>query len=432
MNQAACLKSFNYYHLPYKRVHLVEDADSWLYRKSRLSDKKILNAMFSDRSTVSYFASSYSRQVTIDIDDHISLKAWNNNTPSIYLLKKYYAVVDKMNLYPSTLIRTPRGLHATWYMHEISPTATLERVTSSIMKGLGVEVKPTCKTGIRIPNALNGLNVKNISPQIIDFSAISVYSRIEIFDVRYDESNKETKYAKRAATRSIKAAERRILKTLSNGSTNSELSSMMGTYRAYGLTIDEAIDRFTGLLHSVGYKGDLLIEKNIRRRAENLYNNNSFKLVRKVEQKVDYSELVNKVVELLKDKVGSRAVAGLKKVVEGILYYKDKQEFIFSNHETLAEYNEQYKFFRYNMKNGFTPIPYNYLVTLNARYQKYMGHLMDIGFIKQSDMNYSAGNYCKSYYVETDISYLHEYFDAVHVVNMVDYYTNFIKPRSAK
>ena len=61
-----------------------------------------------------------------------------------------------------------------------------------------------------------------------------------------------------------------------------------------------------------------------------------------------------------------------------------------------------------------------------------MGHLMDIGFIKQSDMNYSAGNYCKSYYVETDVSYLHEYFDAVHVVNMVDYYTNFIKTRSTK
>lgn len=426
----AAVKFFSYYNLPYFGSHLIADNDhTWLHRKSRLSYSKIEKALFNDIE-VSYFASSYTRSVSIDIDDHISLSAWENDRPTNYLKTKYNKTVKAMNVIPSLVVRTPRGLHLTWFFEDISPTLTINRVTKDMVKGIGVEVKPTMSTGLRITNTNKILDPKSLLPTITKLEHSAVYKRIEIYDFRYSVTAKEQRKTRKYANMGIYRAEAHILKTLANGCTNTQLCYMAGSYRANGATLEEAVGRFRNLLNSIDYTGDLLHGNNLLNRMKSLYEGSGFIRYNKRDNTQDYQKIIDRIIEIAKNHIGVRSIKPLIKLVTAILEYTDKQSIIYNNNESKAAYNEQYQFFNWNMKHDFTPLPVDVFLSANAKYWKYIPLLKAMGFLTESDMHYSVGNYCKSFYVEKDPEYLHEYLDAVQEANMVDFHNNIIKART--
>lgn len=432
MIKQLAIETFNYYSLPFYSKHLISDVNhTWLLRNSRLTEKNIEKSLFGE-SNISYFASSYTRHVTIDIDDHTSLNPWKDNYPSNVLVKKYNNVVKHMQTKPSFIVSTPRGMHCTWYFNEISPTITINRITKDITKNLNVEIKPTMHSGIRIPNLHKSINVDTLEPNKIELNKVKIYNREEIFDIRYSVTREESLIAKKEAVIGVIRSESLTLETLDNGHTNKELCYMAGVYRSCNIKEEEAVERFRNLLYKVNYTGDLLVKGNLERRMKSLYSGKDFTNYKRKDYEEDNTQIVEDIIDIVKDKIGKKSVKPLIRLINSILDFKKKQEIILKDHEFRAEYNEKYKFFNWNMYNKFTPLPSKVMYQATSSYHKYLPLLQSIGFLTLSDMNYSVGNYCKSYYIETDSSYFHKFFDAVCKVEMKDFYENIIKQRSSK
>lgn len=428
MTNELSIDRFIKYNLPYFNAFLIKDNNGeWKYSKKYLNYSLIEDALLGKKE-LSYFGSTYTRHLSVDIDDHLSQIPWNGEHPSIIIQNKYNHVVNKLNVLPSIVIKTPRGIHCTWYFEEMSPSETVNRVSRNILRGIDVEIKPTMYTGIRIPILSNALNPSSLSPIIINLEDTKIYKRIEIFDVRYEETIREKKRARKAAGINVGDAEKNIIETLSNGSTNEQLCTMAGIYRHNAVPIEEAINRFKMLLNRVSYNGDLLFRNNLERRMKSLYNGDFIE--KKNISHNNYDELLNAICDIAKiNNYSTRQIKSIRNISEKILLYSDKQKLIYEDKSARASYNERYSYFIYNMRNEFTPIPSKMLISANKRYHIYLPFLKQCGFLTQSNKNYSVDFYCKSYYIERDKSNLHKYCDSVCEVDMIDFYNNFLMER---
>ena len=116
-------------HRPYRKKYITKDilegelftGTAWSHRNDFLSDY-LINEAIEGVLTLGYFASTITQLVGVDIDNH-------RNYSEGWLLNIYGQVVERFGVYPSVLVRSPRGLHAFWYLTQPYSTEIIKDYT---------------------------------------------------------------------------------------------------------------------------------------------------------------------------------------------------------------------------------------------------------------------------------------------------------------
>lgn len=426
-NQLAISNIYLQYALPYHNQFCVKYDESWANLKKRLTTHIINDALFGESSNIAYFASSYTRMISIDIDDHLSKNAWHNDIPSSVIVRKYQQVLDRIKMFPSFVIRTPRGIHCFWLFNEKTPTNIIVSSTKLMMEGVDVEIRPTMNEALRIPNFPSAVNVSDLKSIIINPTELKIYRLAELITFYLPQNQQERDNA-RMVSLPIYKAEKKVMETLCNGSTNNELCYLTGIYKSNGFSEDAAVAGFTKLLNNAGYSGPLT-EREITNRVHCLYRGEAYNQVYHEYDISAHQDLINRLMVIMGAMYSKRALKGILALMVGILQYNEKQNMIYNDAGMRAEYNYLNTYFIADMKYGFTPLPSILLQSLNKRYAKYIKVFQAIGFLTMSDTNYKTGSYCKSYYIETDPDYLNNACDNIGVVNKQQYHKDVLSKR---
>lgn len=424
------IQTFIEHAMPYRNTVYAKHKRSGEWYKSRvkLTNKRIEEAMFGEK-TFGYLSSSYTKLMSIDIDDHISIKSWVGNTPSIPLYKKYKQAISAIGITPSMVIKTPRGLHVTWYFNEKAPTRAVSGACERLFKGIGVEIRPTMKNALRIANLMNRIDPAYFSPKSYK-DEYKIYRLTELLGEYYLPKNEEDIKSARKSGIGVFKAEKKVLETLGKGSTNDELCYIMGVYKSTGYSIEKAIERFKKLLSSANYSGSLLNDNELSRRAESLYKGVKYSPKAINVDISKHNKFVSGLMEIVKPNISKRAAPIMEGIIKAILEYKEKMETIYQDHGMRAEHNAYNTFFIHNMRHGFIPLPSKMLVNINANYNRHIKILRACGFLVQSDEKYKVGAYCKHYFIETNLDYINTQFDSFEEVNKEQYYENIVKVRN--
>ena len=179
----------------------------WTTRNSYLTDQLIEQAI-SAQLTLGYLQGSITTVLGVDIDNH-------RGKPEAYQLTRYEQIREKLgDIPPSTLVRTPRGLHAYWYLSQPFPTELLCGLAKEKLGKIPeVEIKPDMRNALRIPQEGKFIDPETFRP--LYGSAADImgtaprYQYVELFANSYEQSlAKRTMKHKRQTLISYRTAEK--------------------------------------------------------------------------------------------------------------------------------------------------------------------------------------------------------------------------------
>ena len=130
------MEQFTAKHTPYRKRFLTQYEHetlfgtelAWMSKDSYL-DNTLIDQALQGIINISCLVGTSTKVLGIDIDDH-------RGYGEAYLLNLYEQVCNKVGLLPSLLSRSPRGLHAYWYMEQYLPTEILVNVAREQLKGI--------------------------------------------------------------------------------------------------------------------------------------------------------------------------------------------------------------------------------------------------------------------------------------------------------
>jgi len=384
--------------------------DNWRERPYYLTDKRIEKAI-TDKKPAGYFNTTISNVIGLDIDDHISAGWIDNRTPTDTLKNKYYEVKNKFET-PSVAIRTPHGIHAFYWLTDKIPIQILKNLTEQKIGKLA-EFRPTDSTGLRLPVLKNMLNPENLQP--INKSEIRYIYPHYLFDDRFTPNYQREliKYnPNRLKYQTVKMIELESRFMPCQGATNDSLCILGCIYKRARLTIEEAVRRFTVLLKSVNYTGELTNQHRLTKRMESVYKGAKDYSGQYKRHEIEPSLFDEPIVNSLVDNcpfVKSRHEP-LRRFVAGILDWINYQDSIYQNKTELAFWNYLYPYYRHNMKNGFYPLPRSILRKLNQRHIYFMPYLVESGFLLPASFKAFSSKYkhfgeigsCQHYKIERE------------------------------
>ncbi len=345
--------------------------------------------------------------IGIDLDDHQG-KAWTGVEPSPQLLSKYNQVLQRFPE-PSVLVQSPRGLHVYYVLNDRIPSNILEYLAKDKLKGIPCEVRPTPDMALRIPEASRILDPKTLLPS--PGRKVQKYHPAILFDDRYlpaivRETLQDRKKKLRAFLYSPKIERLEGLYTpIIPGYSNDTLNHLIPVYKRAGLTLEDAIYRFTVMLQqSPIYDGELTKPKRLEQRIRSYYRKDYKNYV--PQPQVQQLNLLHK--PLVEDLVKQSPFAKQRdKVIESFLYsllnWCSWHDEIIKNSKQTAYFDYLYPWYRKNRKAGYYPLPQTFLVKSNQRYFEIMTWLQEIGFISNAPFKYlPKGGICKYYRVKTE------------------------------
>jgi hypothetical protein len=377
----------------------------------------MIDSALMGRVVYGYFLTACPICFVIDIDDH-------TKKGEGYLLSVYDRMKKRFfDFPPSVLYRSPNGLHAYYFLAYPMPFEILHERLKEILKDLPVEIKPTTRIGLRIPQVRNFINPETFLPVYEDFETL--------FDtaVRYYPPELLTDIAPAEIRETLKERKSKILKTRSlqkianfenkfsyieNGTTNDALCQLVPIYRSSGLTADETAQRFYALL-APAYSGELKNYRRLLQRVKSFYRSIPAEPIIKNTAQLDFfSEMLsNKISDRYTEEVknGNQARAlkqkkeKIKTAVLRIENWKMYLDGIYINREKREYWNYLYPFFSKNMKEGFYPIPRNLWRQLHGNYNEWLlPFLIDVGYLERSPYGYSAGyGTCYHYKIKQDV-----------------------------
>ncbi|MDR0707039.1 MAG: hypothetical protein LBF60_04065 [Treponema sp.] len=270
---------------PYRGRHIYQKQEpaglfgdplsAWLTSGRPLTSAKIASAILGE-AIIGYFLAVFPRSFCVDIDDHAGKGAG-------YLLSVYDAVCRKLAR-PSLLCKTPRGLHAFYFLtHPVPELLLIERAKAAVA-GVPAEVKPTSQIGTRIPAERRLIDPLTWEPLNRPFAdavhAADKYHPVELFGMsvmpdtvvetlksRKDRVVKVKVWEKIGRLEAEYAGETRGVRA---GATNDILCELIPVYRGGGLTPEEAAAEFSALLDP-SYTGELRSFRRLVRRVESFY-----------------------------------------------------------------------------------------------------------------------------------------------------------------
>lgn len=406
------MKQFLKQHAPYRQRYLYQyesetlygTEKSWASRSSFLSDN-IIEAAIIGRAAYAYLASTHTRTLGIDIDDH-------KNLGEEYLISLYDQTVNKIGLMPSLLVKSPRGLHAYWYIEQFLPTEILVTIAERNMRGIPIEIKPTMTTALRIPNQntlIDPKTLKKLGKSLEDAIAqAEVYHYAELFEGKLHSDIPASRKQRKDRVVSFKKAEalyqieaKVVPIGFLDGCTNQQFLELEQAYRCSGLSMEAALDRFALVLaRSYGYTKstkDAINLKSIERRLKCTYRKNDAPIVYKpIEVSLFNQTIIEDLIAL--SPFAKQREQPLRRFLSKLLAWIDWHDDIMKDKAQIAVFDYYYRYYRKNRKEGYYPLPYSQLKKWNSHYNEIMDWLLKIGFLEASPYQYSKKlSVCKYY-----------------------------------
>jgi len=413
------MEQFVQRHTPYRNRYLCqyerrdlfsgEPEKSWMTKHEYLLDQTI-DAALNGEITIACLAGTCTKVLGIDIDDH-------KNLGMEYLLSVYDQTVQKVGSNPSLLCKSPRGLHAYWYIEQYLPTEILVMVAQQHLKGVPVEIKPTMTTALRIPSQntiLDPATFRKIGKTVDETIAkATVYHYAELFEGQLHNYN-PTRKQKRDRVISMRKAEslynieaQVVPMGFLDGCSNQQFLELEQAYRCAGLSIEEALDRFKLVLdRSYGYtssKADAISLKNIRKRLECTYKKNETpKTYKPREISLFNQPIIEDLIAV--SPFAKQREKPLRRFLGELLAWCDWHDDVLKDKPLTAVFDYYYKYYRKNRKEGYYPLPKNQLRKWNGHYNEIMQWLLRIGFLEESPYQYSKIlSVCKYYRIHRAI-----------------------------
>jgi hypothetical protein len=382
-----------------------EDA-LWLTAAKPLTDAKINTAIVST-AVFGYFLSLCSRSFCIDIDDHTGKGAG-------YLLSVYQTVAGRLRQYPSLVCKTPRGLHAFYFLAHHVPQVLLIMNVKRVLGGAPVEVRPTESIGLRIP----------AEPAIIDprtwlktnarfkdaVNAAPVYHPVELFgagilpgEIIETLKERQSKSIGVGTWKSIAKAEAEYGgEGIQSGMTNAVLCEVIPLYRSAGLTPEEAAAEFAALL-APRYEGELRRNpQRLLQRVRAFYKNAPATRFNTLPRQAEAGLFTESIAVALAGMITgaektpqqrgalTKKRRTIKKAVTWIERWKLYIESIVGRKEFLEMWNYLYPYFKKNTAEGLTPISRNIFQRIHLNYERWLlPFLKKTGYLERSSYRYS-------------------------------------------
>lgn len=375
----------------------------WAHVERRLSDSRIMEAVGGGRPA-GYYGTSTTNVLGIDVDEHQG-RAWLGARPSDSLKFKYRAVTRALTV-PSFSFKSPRGIHAYFLLADRLPAGILSALAAERVKGFA-EVLPTPSRGLRLPIVSGLIHPETLEPaETVD---LKYYHPAILFDDDFTAERVRGKIAERTgAGARLRFQTAKLLELESRfmpekGGTNGPLVKLGTLYRAAGLTVDEAVRRFSVLLRGGGYRGELLDERRLRQRMESI-----FRHARAFRGKWGNHDSEPTLFDRI---IAENLMAGFpfaaqrrepfRRFVFGILDWCNFQDRISAEPVEASVWNYIYPYRRFNLSRGYYPLPKSVLRRINKRYHDFIPELVGAGFLAPAPFGYSSRlGVCRHYSVK--------------------------------
>jgi len=363
---------------------------------------------------ISFFSTGERRNyLGVDIDDHV-MGGWVGSSPTRELEEKYRAVVAEIGRAPSAAFASQRGIHAFWFLdrrvpNEIIVLALEERLEVK----LGVEILPRPREAVSIPRPDEYLDGNLARAGFPGYAALPRYPALEVLgeEARPEKIRarlKATKKLSTAPTRSkdpvknIEEAETRVL-PLENNETNEAYCQLVGIYKANGLSVDQAFERFRDLVaRSPGYRGALL--QGLRDRIEASYRSMRGTTALDMEA-LAVLRREPEVTMALEYAVGAaglerqtRSRMAFEEFLLNIMAWTRSLDRVFADRERAAYWEYLYPGSRRFHREGYYPLSHGILKKWNSHYDRWMEILKGLGILVESPYGYSSTGHRSKHY----------------------------------
>jgi hypothetical protein len=356
-------------------------------------------------AVIGYFLASCSRCLCVDIDDHTGKGLG-------YLLSVYDTIRGKLTVYPSMLCKTPRGLHAFYFLTHPVPEILLIERARRVLEGVPVEIKPTSQIGLRIPAERYLLDPRSLNRLEVDFrqavQEVEQYHPFELFgaSVLPDEivdslKNRKSKAARLKTWETICGFESEYAGGVRAGATNEALCELIPVYRSGGLSPEEAAAEFAALL-APEYAGELRNFRRLLQWVRSFYKNTPetrFNALPKLETDL-FTELIAENISVLvtgKEETRQQKAAltqkrrTVKKTVFIIENWKRHIDGVVHSNQFLEMWNYLYPYFKKNTKEGYYPLSSDFLKKTHKNYERFLlPFLVGVGYLERSSYKYSS------------------------------------------
>jgi hypothetical protein len=417
------MKQFLQRHTPYRNRYLCqyqrkelfseELQFAWATKHEYLLDQTI-DAALNGVITIACLAGTCTKVLGIDIDDHRGLG-------EEYLLNLYDQTVQKVGCNPSLLCKSPRGLHAYWYLGQYLPTGLLVDSARKELGKLPVEVRPSMTEALRVPKTGAVLELEPYTgtfrtitkpiEQYMETAPVYHYAELfggELHSFRQTREQKKDRVVSLRKAESLYSIEAQVVPMgFLDGCSNKQFLELEQAYRCAGLSIEAALDRFKLVLdRSYGYtssKADAISLKNIRKRLECTYKKNEAPKAYKPREVSLFNQTI--IEDLIaKSPFSKQREKPLRRFLSELLAWCDWHDDILKDKPQTAVFDYYYKYYRKNRKEGYYPLPKNQLRKWNGHYNEIMQWLLKIGFLESSPYQYSKLlSICKYYRVHRAI-----------------------------
>ena len=351
------------------------------YLSTSTIEKSILGLI-----TAGFYLTTAPNVLGVDIDDHKSLG-------DAFLLSVYEQVCERLRCLPSLLVKSPRGLHAFWFLTERLPWAVLEECANERLQGIPVDIRPSPYQALRIPVESRLLDPGNLQLLNLPIEAVLPSARAihtsAIFGTDYlPDEIRESLQGKKGRWKMIQALPRiekieADLLPFHDGMSNDVYCELVAFYKRAGLDEEQAYYRFVVcLVQSPGYSGSLRNPTELRRRIASSYRNLQWK-PRQTPAQTDlfHLQIAQNIADLSPFAVQRRKP--IEQFILQILEYKSYHDEIRSDPVQVTKYTYFYPYYRQFAKAGLYPLPSTFLKATNSQYQTLMPWLRDIEFLRE-------------------------------------------------
>jgi hypothetical protein len=191
-----------------------------------------------------------------------------------------------------------------------------------------------------------------------------------------------------------------------NGETNEPFRSLMAVYYSSGLSEEDALARLTALVNrsaTRGYRGGLLNERERTRRVKGAYAGLEST---GVEPELRAAEVLDEGWRGLAEFIASiggwtgNARPGVERFVLELVAWVQHLDKVYADPGRRVAWNYIYDSFIANMRQGYYPLPSGLLQQWRHDYREVLNVLDAIGVVEESPHHYSAGRYCRHYWVD--------------------------------
>ena len=361
---------------------------------------------FSKEGLIDYFG--------LDIDDH-KYGGWNNKKPTSILENRFDLAKKIIGKKPSLLFRSPRGIHAYWFLIQPISSTILIFNLKKLFEGMKhFEVLPTNKHSLKVPKSDRFLNANLEECNFSGFEPLTRYSIEDIFRNGFTNEIKDiekhgTLKKEHHTSLSLEKLEQSLM-PFKDGQTNDVYIKLVVKYKMEGLDENEAYERFEKLINdSPSYTGDLL--NSLEDRIKSSYKNLSRIGLVQMKSLADlYREpQIKKAIDELIIKAGldmPKRIRMKKSIIRfllNIISWKNAQDKIYSKNITAHYWDSLYPSAWTKHDEGYYPLPYSLLRKWNKHYNRPLKLLKDYRVLVESPYNYSTTlKLCKFYRINIE------------------------------